>query len=115
MARCEVLLQHSVTAQNGNTEGLPTSILEAFGARMAVISTRHAGIPEAVVDNQNGLLVDEHDEDGFARCILTLLNDPPLAQQFGENGHKLAVEKFDTRLLLARLEARLADWTKPQK
>ena len=67
LARAAVFLQHSVTAADGNTEGLPTSIQEAMACGDVVVSTRHAGIPEVVVSGENGLLVDEDDADGLRR------------------------------------------------
>ncbi|WP_434288761.1 glycosyltransferase [Celeribacter sp. SCSIO 80788] len=110
MARTAVLLQHSVTARNGNTEGLPTSIQEAMASGMAVLSTRHAGIPEAVVEETNGLLVAEHDEAGFRDGIVALANAPDMVARMGTAGRSRAVAQFDNRSLLAMLEARLIDW-----
>ncbi|WP_417264329.1 glycosyltransferase [Celeribacter sp.] len=110
MARTSILLQHSVTAKNGNTEGLPTSIQEAMASGMAVISTRHAGIPEAVIEGENGLLVAEHDEDGFRAAISELATDPDKATWMGTEGRKRACEYYDNRRLLGNLEQTLAQW-----
>ncbi|WP_066706114.1 glycosyltransferase [Celeribacter ethanolicus] len=110
MSRTAILLQHSVTARNGNTEGLPTSIQEAMASGMAVLSTRHAGIPEAVVEGENGLLVTEHDEAGFRDGIVALANAPETVARMGADGRRRAVAQFDNRTLLAALEARLTGW-----
>ena len=59
-------MQHSITASNGDTEGLPVGILEAMATALPVISTRHSGIPEAVEDGITGFLVEEHDVRGMA-------------------------------------------------
>ncbi len=56
-----MLLVPSVTAKNGDSEGLPTVILEASANKVPVIGTLHAGIPEAIIDGETGFLVEEHD------------------------------------------------------
>ena len=57
---CGVFVQHSITdPDSGDEEGLPAAIQEAMANGMAVISTRHAGIPEAVEDGVTGALVEE--------------------------------------------------------
>ncbi|MES2629338.1 MAG: glycosyltransferase, partial [Bacteroidota bacterium] len=53
--------QHSVISEEGDREGTPNSILEAQAMKLPVVSTRHEGIKEAVVENVTGFLVDEHD------------------------------------------------------
>ncbi len=99
----EVFLQHSVTAKNGNTEGLPTAIQEALACGCITLSTRHAGIPEAVEHGVNGLLVPEWDEDGFAAGIAQLL-DMPDRSAMSAAARATAEAKFDNDIGLARVE-----------
>lgn len=99
----EVFLQHSVTAQDGNTEGLPTAIQEALACGCITLSTHHAGIPEAVADGVNGLLVDEWDEDGFAARIAQIL-DTPDRSAMSAAARATAEAKFDNDVGLARVE-----------
>jgi glycosyltransferase involved in cell wall biosynthesis len=111
LAETDIFLQHSVTGQDGNAEGLPTAIQEAMACGAAVLSTRHAGIPEAVVEGETGLLVDEFDEAGFTQGLQQLL-DSPMEQraQMGAQGRARAVEHFDNDKLLAKLEATIQSW-----
>jgi colanic acid/amylovoran biosynthesis glycosyltransferase len=104
IGRASVFLQHSVTAEDGNTEGLPTSIQEAMSCGTVVVSTRHAGIPEAVRSGETGILVDEHDAAGFADALRQVLADPSAAMRMGEAARATAVERFEFRRLHARLE-----------
>lgn len=76
MAEAALFLQHSVTAPDGDCEGLPVAVMEAMAAGIPVVSTRHSGIPEAMIEGETGLLVDEHDTDGMARAILELTAAP---------------------------------------
>src|SRR5262249_8943590 len=48
LAAARLLAAPSKTARNGDSEGLPTTILEASAHGLPVVATRHSGIPEAV-------------------------------------------------------------------
>ena len=85
MHHARAFVQHSVTAADGDSEGTPVSILEAGAAGLPVVSTRHAGIPEVVVEWKTGLLVDEGRTDEMAQHMLTLANDPGFADELGRN------------------------------
>ncbi|MBU2962181.1 glycosyltransferase [Citreicella sp. C3M06] len=104
----ETFLQHSVTAKNGNTEGLPTAIQEALACGCITLSTWHAGIPEAVEHGINGLLVDEWDEQGFASGITQLLNMSDRSAMTAA-ARATAVAKFDNAVLLAKVETVIRD------
>jgi colanic acid/amylovoran biosynthesis glycosyltransferase len=65
----DVLLQPSVTAPNGDKEGIPVVLMEAMAVGTIVCSTRHSGIPELVEDGVSGLLSDEHNEYHLAENI----------------------------------------------
>lgn len=80
-ARCFV--QHSVTATNGDKEGTPVTILEAGASGLAIVSTLHAGIQEAVVSGETGLLVPEHDIQGMAGEMIKIAQDVNLASALG--------------------------------
>ena len=79
-------VQHSVMAENGNSEGTPVAILEASAAGLPVISTSHAGIPDVIINGETGLLVEEHDVDGMADKMIQLLTNNKLAKNLGKNG-----------------------------
>lgn len=95
MSKADIFLQYSHTdPDTGDEEGLPVAILEAMGHGLPVVSTRHAGIPEAVVEGETGLLVDEGDTGGMAACLVQLASDPGLRGQFGLAGWQRAKERF---------------------
>lgn len=96
-------LQHSVTAADGNTEGLPTAIQEAMAAGCITVSTRHAGIPEAIDEGETGYLVAEHDAEGFTAAIQTALNAPDHAGM-SARARQVAEARFDNDKLLTKLE-----------
>ncbi len=86
-------VQHSVTAANGDMEGTPLAVLEASAAGLPVISTKHAGIPDVIVDGKTGFLCNEHDVDAMANHINLLLSDVEKAKTLGAAG-KVHIEKY---------------------
>lgn len=86
LSTCRAFVQHSIVSKDGDMEGTPVAIIESQAAGVPVISTFHAGIPDVVIDNITGLLVDEKDVDGMANAMFTLLTDIKLAQKLGGNG-----------------------------
>src|SRR6056297_1070384 len=95
-------------ARDGNTEGLPTAIQEAMACGCITISTRHAGIPEAIDDNDTGFLVDEHDETGFAEAISRAVTVPD-PQAMSLRARRAAEQRFDNHVLLKILEQSIQD------
>jgi colanic acid/amylovoran biosynthesis glycosyltransferase len=104
LAECGVFVQHSLTdPATGDEEGLPASIQEAMANALPVISTRHAGIPEAVVHGETGLIIDEGDVAGMAEAMLSIA---PTAAAFGQAGRRRAMTNYGW----PQERARLAGW-----
>lgn len=87
-------VQHSITAESGDMEGTPVGILEASAAGLPVISTFHAGIPDVILHNETGLLVNEHDVDRMSEHMLWVLDNPKKAQEIGMKGRQRMKENF---------------------
>jgi colanic acid/amylovoran biosynthesis glycosyltransferase len=82
--RSDIMLHHAITSPiDGDAEGLPVSVLEAMGAALAVIATRHEGIPEVITDGVNGVLVREWDVHGMGRAIADLADNASRRQRLG--------------------------------
>ena len=59
-----------------------------------MVSTRHAGIPDVVIENKTGFLVDEGDIDTMASYMLKLVENRDLAKTFGINGRSIILEQY---------------------
>lgn len=79
----------------GNREGLPVSIVEALACALPVVSTPVAGIPEAVRDGDNGLLVPQGDALALADAIASLIADRDLYDRLRANARASVAESFD--------------------
>jgi len=91
-------VQHSIIADNGDSEGTPVAVLEASAAGLPVISTIHAGIPDVIRNKETGLLVEEHDVVGMSNNMMILLKDLSLAKEIGKSGK----ENIKTNFTLQR-------------
>jgi glycosyltransferase involved in cell wall biosynthesis len=96
-------VQHSVEAANGDCEGTPVGILEAGASGLPVVSTRHGGIPDVVIEGETGLLVAEKDVSGMAQHMLTLVRSPELAGRMGQQARARIEEHFSNERSLTRL------------
>lgn len=105
---CGVFVQHSVTdPETGDEEGLPAAIQEAMALGMTVISTRHAGIPEAIEHGVSGLLVEERDVEAMAEAMGRAASDRALCARLGAAAHAKAKDLYSWPAERARLLAAL--------
>lgn len=107
MAISRAFVQHSRTAPSGDMEGTPVSVLEASSAGLPVISTRHAGIIDAVLENITGFLVDEMDVYKMSEHMITLARDPVLAAELGSRGRAHMIENYEMSARIATISGLL--------
>jgi len=103
-SEADILVVPSEVGPDGSKEGVPAVILEAMATGLPIVSTRHAGIPETVVDGATGLLVEEGDVQGLADAILQLATMGALRRRMGAAGRRRAESTYDLREQRRRLE-----------
>ncbi len=114
LAAARVFALHCVREEGGGMDNLPTVITEAMATGLPVVSTKLAGVPEQVIHDQTGLLVEEKDIDGFADALKRILSDPPLATSLGKQGRCRAEEVFSLKATTAELLRAMARRGKAQ-
>ena len=85
----------SVTGKDGNMEGLPVSILEAQAVGLPVVSTRHSGIPEGVIEGKSAILADEDNPTDLANKLLEMMSQPEKWPEIGSEGRNWVVHNFN--------------------
>jgi colanic acid/amylovoran biosynthesis glycosyltransferase len=94
LQEADLFVLSSVTAGDGDMEGIPVSIMEAMSCEIPVVSTYHSGISELIIDNESGFLVEERNVDSLAEKIEFLISNPKLRIEIGKNGRKKIEEKY---------------------
>jgi glycosyltransferase involved in cell wall biosynthesis len=98
LAACDVFTMAS------DNEGLPVAVMEALALGLPVAATAVGGIPEAVTDGVEGLLVPPKDPEALADAIATITGDDALRTAMGHAARR-ASERFDIRIATRRIEA----------
>jgi colanic acid/amylovoran biosynthesis glycosyltransferase len=104
LSRAEIFLGPSVTAADGDKEGIPVSLMEAMASGKAVISTYHAGIPELIQDRVSGLLVEERNSEQLANALTRLIGSERYRAELGKSGQKMIEEQYSIERLNNQLE-----------
>ncbi|HEV8607749.1 MAG TPA: glycosyltransferase family 4 protein [Tepidisphaeraceae bacterium] len=84
-----------VWSDDGDVDGLPQMLMEAMACGLPGISTRLVGIPDLVIHEKTGLLVEPGNVQQIADAIIRLHNNPAEARQFAANARQWIIEKFD--------------------
>lgn len=111
MRRASVLAVPSVTAGDGDAEGLPTVLVEAAASALPAVGTNHGGIPEAIIDGETGVVVPERDPAALVAGLGALLASDDLRRRMGQAARRMAEQLFDAagqaRLLEQRYDSLL--------
>lgn len=83
--RDEILKMGHILVFPSYNEGLPMSLLEAMSYGLVPITTPVGGIPDVVVQNKNGLLVNPGDTEALKKSIDYLLTSPNKYADLSEN------------------------------
>jgi colanic acid/amylovoran biosynthesis glycosyltransferase len=103
-SQAHVFVLASHTDSHGETEGVPTALLEAQACGLPVVSTRHAGIP-GVLDGKSGFLVPERDSELLAERLLWLIGHPEGWERMGRAGRAFVEQEYNAKIQAARLES----------
>jgi glycosyltransferase involved in cell wall biosynthesis/SAM-dependent methyltransferase len=111
LKNADIFVLTSVVASDGDSEGLPVSLIEAQACGLPVISTFHAGIPELVENGVTGFLVEEKDVEAIADKMALLIENRQLRDSFSEKAVIRVRNEFD----IEKLNDKLADYFKVVK
>ncbi len=90
-----VFLQPSVTAANGDVEGIPVALMEAMAAGLIAVATHHSGIPELIADGESGFLAPERDASALATRLQWIIDHPDRLDGIARNARTTVEREFD--------------------
>lgn len=94
LAAANVFVLPSVIDPDGGMDNLPTVIMEAMATGLPVVSTNIGGIPEMVIENETGFLVQPGDAVAMADAINKIVGDVSVARRLGQLGYERARTLF---------------------
>ena len=94
LAAANVFVLPSVIDPDGGMDNLPTVIMEAMATGLPVVSTNIGGIPEMVIENETGFLVQPGNIAAMAAAIEKVIGDSSFAAKLGHSGYERARRLF---------------------
>jgi glycosyltransferase involved in cell wall biosynthesis len=83
-----------VLALPSQRDGLPNALLEGMACERTIVGTAVGGIPDAIVDGENGRLAPPGDVEALAQAIDELLADAELRRCFGQRARETVLRNF---------------------
>lgn len=97
----EFLPHFDLLVHPARREGLGVAVLQAAAAGLPVVAFRAGGVPEIVIHDQTGLLVEPGDVEGLTRALRSLLAEDKLRRRMGENGRRRVTRDFSVAAMVA--------------
>ena len=85
----------AVAAPNDWIEAFGLTAVEAMACGVPVVATRGGALPETVVHERTGFLVDPRDTKGLAAALLAYFDDASLVAAHGEAARDWCEQRFD--------------------
>jgi colanic acid/amylovoran biosynthesis glycosyltransferase len=95
MANADLFVAASLVASNGDVEGIPNVLKEAMATGIPVVSTYHAGIPELITNDKEGVLIQENNVDALAGALEWMLENKALWPYYSANARAKIEQAFD--------------------
>jgi glycosyltransferase involved in cell wall biosynthesis len=103
-AACDLFVAPSIHDENGNVDGLPTTVLEAMAAGRPVVASQVAGMELVVRPWENGILTREGDVVALSDALTLLLVQPELRRPMGQASRRAVEERYNWGVVAAQFE-----------
>ena len=100
-ASADVFVVPSITARDGDVEGLGLVVLEAMSSGVPVVANDSGGIRQLIRDGENGLLCEEKNVRQLAGAINRILKEDALSDAIREKAYQ-SVRDYDYSILAGR-------------
>lgn len=93
-ASADIFAAPSITAKDGDQEGIPTAIMEAMASGLPVVASDSGGISQLITNGKNGLLCEEKNIGQLAEKLNLLTNDEQLYHQISRMAEE-SIKQYD--------------------
>jgi colanic acid/amylovoran biosynthesis glycosyltransferase len=90
-----VFMLASVESRDGDIEGSPLVLQEAQAMGLPVVSTRHSGNPEGILEGKSGFIVPERDGDALSERLAEIISRPETWPEMGRQGRTFVETEHD--------------------
>lgn len=101
--KLHLLRRASVFVLPSHAEAMPMSVLEAMAFGLPVVATRVGGIPHAVRDGRDGLLVEVGDVASLAAALTAMLGNRALCAAMGASARERVTQHFAADIVVPRI------------
>ncbi len=115
LRRSHAFVLPSVTARNGDVEGIPVALMEAMAAGLTVVSSCHSGIPELIEDQKTGFLAAEKDVETLASRLRVIAEHPDECERIAWEARRKVEAEFDMEALDDDFAAILSRFSKSRQ
>jgi glycosyltransferase involved in cell wall biosynthesis len=99
--------------EDGDRDGLPNVLVEASSQGLMSISTNISGVPELLVDGENGLVVPPENPEALAQALETAIRDASYRHRLGQAAEKRVRSDFDFHASIGQLKSLFeTEWQK---
>jgi colanic acid/amylovoran biosynthesis glycosyltransferase len=109
-AQSSIFVFPAIHDSSGDTDNLPTVLIEAMASSLPIVTTEVAGIPEIVQHHENGILVPEKDPSQLANAIRLTAGNAALLERFGRASRRIAEQKFALQNTVGDLKRLFAEF-----
>ncbi len=86
------------------TEGIPKCLLEGMAFKKPVVATAVGGVPDVIIDGENGMLIPPGNREELINKVELLLESPDFRRRLGENGRALIESEYSDRRMVAQMD-----------
>jgi colanic acid/amylovoran biosynthesis glycosyltransferase len=99
----DIFILCSYLTKKGTKEGTPVVLMEAQSCGLPCIATRHAGIPEVIIDGKSGILVKERCPEEIYQAILFLYENKEIEESMKIQARKNIIDNFNQKTQMDKL------------
>ncbi|MCF8396349.1 MAG: glycosyltransferase [Melioribacteraceae bacterium] len=103
ISNCDIFMLTTFQNEEGVKTGTPVVLMEAQACGKPCISTRYAGIPEVVINNKTGFIVEQRNIDKIVASMISLIENVGLRSEFGANARNHIINEFNSQIQIEKL------------